>query len=176
MLTAPPMTRNLGCFAVSRSKGQGLKMQVLQVPWQKIPERQFVLQNREQHNCIDVVLTVLLFNIIIFPTHIDIGYYWLSGVPGDGPNNSDGVMGTKTWLWGETSGGVGGGGPGGVPGCTRKGLRERSRPRSNISGGCDDGSRGVGNAQRDLTTRSNGMHAALSNANLDSKWKGETKV
>ena len=32
MLTAPPMTRNLGFFAVSGSKGQGLKMQVLQVP------------------------------------------------------------------------------------------------------------------------------------------------
>ena len=138
----------------------------------KKTERQIVLQNREQHNCIDVVLTVLLFNIIIFPTHIDIGCYWLSGVPGDGPNYSGGVMGTKTWLWGETSGRVGGG----VPGCTRKGLCERSRPRSNISGGCDDGSRGVGNAQRDLTTRSNGMHAALSNANPDSKWKGETKV
>ena len=34
-------------------------------------------------------------------------------VPGDGSNNSGGVMGTKNWIWGEISGGVGGGGPGG---------------------------------------------------------------
>ena len=31
-------------------------------------------------------------------------------VPGDGSNNSGGVMGTKNWIWGEISGGVGGGG------------------------------------------------------------------
>ena len=34
-------------------------------------------------------------------------------VPGDGSNNSGGVMGTKNWIWGEISGGVGVGGPGG---------------------------------------------------------------
>ena len=54
--------------------------------------------------------------------------YWLSGVCGDGPNNSGGVIGTLMPMCGAIPmGGVGGGGPGGVPGAGRLGLRDRLR-------------------------------------------------
>ena len=79
-------------------------------------------------------------------------FYWLSGVPGVGGNNSGGVTGTKNRTLGETSGGVGGGGPGGVPGCARNGLRDRSLS-------CDQGGESLscdpdgGNAHKDLRGR-----------------------
>ena len=143
MLTDPPMTRSLGFFSLSPGIGvQVLTCACCMCHSKKHQKKQVSYRIDRNRNVLTLYWKYCHPMLSFFLK--DIGCYWLSGVPGDGSSNSGGVMGTKNWIWGETSGGVRGGSPGGFPGWTRRRLREHPRSGAKIWGDCEDRSRDGG--------------------------------